>query len=286
MTKDLDTRAWLRYAEEDLDVAGLLLRSGFYRHALFWVEQASEKILKVYIMEVHRAKELTLKLVNIIDYYMGLEINDENRKMLKELRNEVTRFSDPKSYGHICKEREIERIIRFFDMYSKVPLLLPIDEVLKEYSDIPKKMSMDRYEKVFREVEKLIGKAINSIQTPSAPSCKELDTSCIVQILQSVEEREDRVRDIILNVVQEVLRKYKGDEVAEQAVKDAQYVYTSFLDSLAVIPYFELHTYLCQFFEITRYPGNKEIPKDVIENLPQIINLLRKNLERVKRLVR
>jgi len=38
-------------------------------------------------------------------------------------------------------------------------------------------------------------------------------------------------------------------------------------------------------FEMTRYPDDREIPKDVIENLPQIINLLRENLERVKRLV-
>ena len=46
MSKDIDTRAWLKYVEEDLDVAELLLRSRFHRHALFWVEQASEKPLR------------------------------------------------------------------------------------------------------------------------------------------------------------------------------------------------------------------------------------------------
>ena len=43
MSKDIDVRAWLKYAEEDLNAAELLLKSGYYRHALFWVEQASEK---------------------------------------------------------------------------------------------------------------------------------------------------------------------------------------------------------------------------------------------------
>jgi len=62
MTKDLDAHAWLRYVEKGLGAAELLLGLRFYRHALFWIEQASEKILKVYIMEVHRTKELTVHL--------------------------------------------------------------------------------------------------------------------------------------------------------------------------------------------------------------------------------
>ena len=57
MSKNINTNAWLKYAEEDLNVAELLLRSGYYRHALFWVEQASEKTLKVYLI-AYLVKEL------------------------------------------------------------------------------------------------------------------------------------------------------------------------------------------------------------------------------------
>ena len=156
-------------------------------------------------------------------------------------------------------------------------------EILRGLNDIPKKMSVEGYRKPFKEAEKLVGEAVSSVQVPPIPSCREFNASCIVQILHSIEEREDRVREIILNAARKELEKYRSDELAEEAVKDVCYLYTSFSDSLAVAPYLMLHTYLCQFFEATRYPEG-EIPRDVVENLPQIISLLRKNLERVRRL--
>ena len=284
MSERSDAGMWLRYAEEDLTVAELLYRYGFYRHALFWTEQASEKILKMFIVEVLRAKELAPKFASIIDYYMRYAESDEDRKMLKKLHKGITRLSDPKSYQHICKEKHVNMVMLFFDMLLKAPLLPHMDKILKEYSDIRKKMSIKRYEKVFRETEKLIGEATSSIQVSTAKRCGELNASFIVQILRSFEEREDKVREAILNIVEKKLQKHRGDEIAEQAIKDACHTYTSFSDSMAVPPYFGLHTYLCQFFEVTRYPEGTEIPKDVTENLPQIISLLRKNLERVRRL--
>ena len=279
-----DAGMWLRYAEEDLTVAKLLYRYGFYRHALFWTEQASEKILKMFIIEVLRAKELAPKFASIIDYYMRYAESDEDRKMLKKLHKRITRLSDPKSYQHICKEEHVNMVMLFFDMLLKAPLLPHMDKILKEYSDIRKKMSIKRYEKVFRETEKLIGEATSSIQVSTAKRCGELNASFIVQILRSFEEREDKVREAILNIVEKKLQKHRGDEIAEQAIKDACHIYTSFSDSMAVPPYFGLHTYLCQFFEVTRYPEGREIPKDATKSLPQIISLLRKNLERVRRL--
>jgi len=287
MSERSDAGMWLRYAEEDLTVAELLCRYGFYRHALFWTEQASEKILKMFIIEVLRAKELAPKFASIIDYYMRYAESDEDRKMLKKLHKRITRLSDPKSYQHICKEEHVNMIMLFFDMLSKAPLLPHMNEILKEYRNIREKMSIKRYEKVFRETEKLIGGAASSIQVSTAQRCGKFNASFIaqiVQILRSFEEREDKVREAILNIVEKELQKHRGDEIAEQAIKDACHIYTSFSDSMAVPPYFGLHTYLCQFFEVTRYPEGTEIPKDVTENLPQIISLLRKNLERVRRL--
>ncbi|RLG74517.1 MAG: hypothetical protein DRO12_06720 [Thermoprotei archaeon] len=275
---------WLRYAEEDLKAAELLFKSGFHRHALFWVEQASEKILKVFIVDVLRAKDLAPKFADVISYYMMYAVSDEDRKELERLYKEVTRLSDPKSYQHICKEKHIERVMLFFDMLSKAPMLPPMKEILRGLSDIPKKISKERYRRAFREAEKLVGEAVSSVQVPPIPSCREFNASCIVQILHSIEEREDRVREVILNAARKELERHKGDELAEEAVKDVCYLYTSFSDSLAVAPYLTLHTYLCQFFEATRYPEG-EIPRDVVESLPQIICLLRKNLERVMRLV-
>jgi len=271
--------SWLRYAEEDLKAAEWLFKSGFHRHALFWVEQASEKILKVFIIDILGAK----KFVSAIDYYMKLAESDEDREMLKKMRKRLAKLSDPKSYQHLCKEKHIDMVMLFFDMLSKVPLLSRMSEILGELSDIHKKRSKERYEKAFRESEKLIGKAVSSIQVPPIPSCREFDASYIVQMLRSFEEYEDKVKEVILGVAQKELQKYRDDEVAEEAVKDACHLYTSFLDSLAVPLYLMLHMYLCQFFEATRYPEG-EIPGDIVENIPQIINLLRKNLERVRRL--
>ncbi len=67
-------------------------------------------------------------------------------------------------------------------------------------------------------------------------------------------------------------------DLAKEAIKDVYHVYTSFSDSVTVALYLMLHTYLCRFFETTRYPEGGEIPRDVIENMTQIINLLKKNL--------
>jgi len=270
--------SWLRYAEEDLKAAELLFKSGFHRHALFWVEQASEKIFKVFIIDVLGAKNF----VSVIDYYMKLAESDEDREMLKKMRKKLAKLSDPKSYQHLCKEKDINMVILFFDMLLKAPLLSRMSKILRELSDIRKKMSKERYKRAFREAEKPISKAVSSIQIPPITSCREIDASYIVQMLRSFEEHEDKVKEAILDVAQKELQKYGGDEVAEEAVKDACRLYT-FLSSLTVPLYLMLHMYLCQFFEATRYPEGK-IPRDIIENMPQIINLLRKNLERVRRL--
>jgi len=283
MSRDLEAHAWLRYAKEDLDAAELLLKSRFYRHALFWVEQASEKILKVYIIAPH-VKELISKLDSIIDHCKSPGINNEDIEKLKKLRNKIIEFLNPKKFQHICGKK-IKEVENFFDMYREAISHPYVCKALRESSDIRKRMSVNRYRKVFREVEKLIGKAVKTIQTQSMPRCEEPDASYIVQLLQNTEERADEVRKIISNIAQETLQKYKGDEIAEQAILDCCCAYLTFLDEIAVMPYFELHAYICQFFEITRYPGDRGIPKDVIDNMPRIISLLRKNLERVKRLV-
>ncbi len=283
MSKNLNALAWLRYAEEDLDAAELLLRSGFHRHALFWAEQASEKILKVYIITPH-VRELVSKIDNIIDFYESLEIGNENIKRLKEMRDKIIEFSDPKIFGHLCG-KSISKVERFFDIYQKVVLNPYFRKVLMEDSNVLRKMSRDEYRRVFREVEKLIGNAIKLMQASLATKFEEPGTYRIVRKLQSIEKRTDKVREIILNIVQEVQQKYRDNEVAKEAALDCQSAYLSFLNSITVPHYYELHAYLCQFFEMTRYPNGREIPKDVIENLPQIINLLRENLERVKRLV-
>jgi len=62
MTNIFDTQAWFKYAREDLDVAEILLREGFYRHAVFWVEQSSEKIIKVFIIKSHHIQDIVSKL--------------------------------------------------------------------------------------------------------------------------------------------------------------------------------------------------------------------------------
>ena len=271
--------SWLRYAEEDLKAAELLFKSGFHRHALFWVEQASEKILKVFIIDILGAK----KFVSVIDYYMKLAESDEDREMLKKMRERLAKLSDPKSYQHLCKEKDIDMVMLFFDMLLKAPLLSRMSKILRELSDIRKKMSKERYKRAFREAEKPISKAVSSIQISPIPSCREIDASYIVQMLRSFEEHEDKAKEAILDVAQKEPQKYRRDEVAEEAVKDACRLYTSFLSSLTVPLYLMLHTHLCQFFEATRYPEGK-IPRDIIENMSQIINLLRKNLERVRRL--
>jgi len=46
-----------------------------------------------------------------------------------------------------------------------------------------------------------------------------------------------------------------------------------------------LNEFLCQFFEASRYHGIKDIPKDLIDSLPQIMDLIRKNLERVEKII-
>ena len=281
MSKDLDAHAWLKYAEEDLDVAELLLKSGFHRHALFWVEQASEKTLKVYLIAYY-VKELD----NILNRCKDLGISDEDIKTLEELRNKVNEFRNPKTFRHICEGKGIKKVNELFYTYLKAISHPLIRRVLIVSSDIRRKMSVNnRYEKVFREVEKQIGEAIKSIQISSVLRCEEHNAFYIVQKFQGIEGRAGSVRGAILNIVQEEQRKYKGDKIAEQAVLDCRHAYLAFLDSITAMLYLELHAYLCQCFEITRYPGGREIPKDVIKNLPQIIVLLRKNLERVKRLV-
>ena len=57
------------------------------------------------------------------------------------------------------------------------------------------------------------------------------------------------MREIILNIVREVQQKYRDDEVVRESALDCQSAYLSFLDSITVLPYYELHAYLCQFLK-------------------------------------
>ena len=75
--KDFDALAWLKYAEEDLTAAELLYKHGFHRHALFWAEQASEKILKVFIIAPH-VKELASKLSKASSYCRSLGVSSKD----------------------------------------------------------------------------------------------------------------------------------------------------------------------------------------------------------------
>lgn len=115
--KDFDAFAWLKYSEEDLAVAELLYKHGFHRHALFWAEQASEKILKVFIIIPH-AKELTSKLSKAISYCRSLGVSSKGIELLEKLYNKVKEFLDPKTFWHLC-EKHITKVEEFFDIYQK-----------------------------------------------------------------------------------------------------------------------------------------------------------------------
>ena len=281
MSKNINTNAWLKYAEEDLNVAELLLRSGYYRHALFWVEQASEKTLKVYLI-AYLVKELD----DILNRCKDLGMSDDDIETVKVLRDKVNKFRNPKTFRHICEKKGTKKVNELINIYTRAMFHPLIRKVLAVSSDIRRKMSEDsRYEGVFREVERRIGETIKSIQS-LIPRYEELNAPTIVQILQDIEERAGKLREAILNIAQEMLQEYEGDEIAEEAILDCRNAYLAFLDSLTAMTYLELHTYVCPFFEATRYPGGRKIPKDVIVSLPQIINLLRENLDRVRRLVK
>jgi len=265
--RGFNARAWLEYAREDLDAAEILFREGFYRHALFWVEQASEKTLKVYIIGAHSLEDILAKL-----------------KMLDvELYNKLRKFVDPKIFGHICKEEKRMKLMEFFDRFRHLmqhPLARSIiSSPIKEKIE-----SNEKYAKVFRDIERLIGEAVKSVRR-SMPTCKEPEVQCVIEKLKTVEERVEEVENVIDKVREEALRRYGGEEQARQAIEDACHVYACFVENLASVMYVELHMYLCQFFEATRYPGVKGIPNDLIETLPQIVDLLRRNLERVNRII-
>jgi len=263
MINTFDTQTWLKYAQEDLDAAEILFREGFYRHAVFWVEQASEKIIKVFIISSHRIQNTVSKLG---------EVNEELYKIFQ-------RFADPKTFGHICKPEDFGRLVEFYDRYIDIlPHIL-----LRTPSTIGERMKDARYKEAFRSIENAIGEAIKSLWLgSSAPICEELDLRCIIQFIRDVEERAGRAKGIISAVAEEVSQKHQSNEMAKQAVEDARHIYTCFVDDLASLTYIMLHEYLCQFFEASRYPGIEDIPKDLIDLLLQIIDLLRKNLERVE----
>jgi len=108
---------------------------------------------------------------------------------------------------------------------------------------------------------------------------------CITQFIRDIEERTERVEEIISVVAKEALQKHQNDEMAKQAVEDAHHINACFVDALASSTNTMLHEFLCQFFEASKYPGIKDIPKDFIDSLPQIMDLLRKNLERVEKII-
>ena len=213
-------------------------------------------------------------------------MNDEDIKTVKVLRDKVNEFRDPKTFWHLYEKKGAKMVKELINTYTRAMFHPLIRKVLAVSSDIRRKMSEDsRYEGVFREVERRIGETIKSIQS-LIPRYEELNAPTIVQILQDIEERAGKLREAILNIAQEMLQEYEGDEIAEEAILDCRNAYLAFLDSLTAMTYLELHTYVCPFFEATRYPGGRKIPKDVIVSLPQIINLLRENLDRVRRLVK
>ena len=75
MLKSFNARLWLRHTREDLDAIEILLRAGFYRHALFRAEQASEKIIKVLIIDELKIFSAIIN-VNLIQY-LSLMLNSD-----------------------------------------------------------------------------------------------------------------------------------------------------------------------------------------------------------------
>jgi len=270
MSKSFNARTWLRYAEEDLTVAELLFRHGFHRHALFWVEQASEKIIKTFIMTVFPIK----RIVAIAEKCVPLKEIFKNRKKL------VKEFGQPKSFKHICEEKNLDKLEQLFDIYQKVVFHPDCLIALLEYYRglfIPAEIR-DKIKKQLEMWFQTLKMAAPLIAQTIAPKYKRLNAKNIVQSLQKLEECVNRTREIISNLVQSILQDQKTDEIVENT-------FSFFSQSVAILHNLVLHRYLCQFYPRTRYPdGGREIFGEVVEFMPQFISLLRRNLERVRKL--
>jgi len=267
MSKSFNARTWLRYAEEDLAVAELLYRYGFHRHALFWIEQASEKILKTFIMTVFPIE----RIVPVAEK-CGLLTEAHKNKLIED-------FGRPISFQHFCKKKNLEKLERLFDVYQKVVFHFDCLIALLEYYrglTVPAEIRDNIREQLESWFQPLKTMAPLIAQTV-APKYRRLDAESVVQSLQELEKYASSARETISNLVQSMLRDRRADELVENT-------FSFFLQCVAVLRSLELHYYLCRFYPRTRYPEGEEISEDVVRHIPCFLNQLRRSLERVRRL--
>ena len=76
---------WRTGAEEDLEVAHILLAKGRYQHALFFTHLSVEKALKAHV--VRATGEIPPKIHNLVRLHeiAGLSLDDEQVDVLNEL---------------------------------------------------------------------------------------------------------------------------------------------------------------------------------------------------------
>ena len=101
MTQQEMVKFWVDKANEDLEVATLVNKSGKYLHTGFMCHQCIEKALKAYYIHVHNERqphqhnlERLAELGNLLD-----EMDDDKREILKKLKPLyiATRYEDDKN---------------------------------------------------------------------------------------------------------------------------------------------------------------------------------------------
>jgi len=318
-------KGFLGKALEDIRASEILYRENLKDLAIFHLEQASEKILKAYIINI---LGVPLKyLLGIYEFAKGTgafpaQIPDNYKESHQKIKDIINELTNPKKLGHDLA-KFLDKELR--DLYCKAGFEEYLEFLGNGLVNALYKQKQKLIEELLNEgldpeqAESEVNSSINfisqffellstSIRTSNSINalCKE-EASSSLNNEESSKGTEKSLEPCIHREVEtykSIITKFRvlidnALKKKPQVSQSANNILTSstasnyenliafeyFYNIIATFPMFTLHLCLYKYYNISRYPEG-EIPEEEYEAIPGAIELLKEVHKTVERMIR
>lgn len=302
----------LKHAEEDLKAAKVLYENELMLQSLYHLEQASEKILKAYLIGV-----LLYPMKLIVDNAESVGTAEKFRDIHSWLKSATYNYMVPKNLGHTFSGFLKEFLPRLYKAYCSGRLVDYVNATLRTWLPRVRRMSKERIVAKFmeqgatREVAEKIYNLLIYVLSQPAPiavgedirrkSCEKAKsdfgasleklgkeeepcleaTTLFVEYVEKLAEKAynqvvSEYRELLGQKIGEVLEAVGLSNILPKSIleeKIEDFLRNLVIGNIVIYMMLPLHFCLLKYYPATRY-GEGTVPKEEFKTIPNTIKTL------------